>query len=83
MAFETKRCGSCGMSVIWTTTHRGKRMPVDAEPAENGNVRLRQDGERVIAEYPGREHPDLFEDDGKRHLSHFVTCPQAESWRRP
>ncbi len=81
MAFEVRACGSCRAPVIWTVTHKGKRMPVDAEPAENGNVRLRRDGERMIAEYPGREHPALFEDDGKRYLSHFASCPFAD-WHR-
>lgn len=83
-AFETKRCASCSAPVIWTVTHNGKKMPVDAEPADNGNIRLRQEGDRMIAEYPGREHPGLFEDpDQRRYLSHFATCPQAQSWRRP
>lgn len=84
MAFEVKSCGSCAASVIWTVTHKGRRMPVDAEPVEGGNVRLRQDGERVIAEYPGKEHPGLFdEDDRARYVSHFATCPQAGRWRKP
>lgn len=84
-AFEVKACGSCGHPVIWTVTHNGKRMPVDAEPVEGGNVRLRgeADGERVIAEYPGKEAPSLFGDDRERYVSHFATCPQAQSWRRP
>lgn len=83
-AFDVKRCRSCGAEIIWTVTHNGKRMPVDAEPVPDGNVRLRQDGDRVIAEYPGKEHPGLFDDpDERRYLSHFATCPQAQSWRKP
>ena len=84
MSREIRACSSCGAAVIWTTTHNGKRMPVDAEPVEDGNVRLRQEGDRVVAEYPGKEHPGLFDDvDRARYVSHFATCPQAQSWRRP
>lgn len=75
-------CRSCGASIVWATTHKGRPMPVDADPVEGGNVRLRRDGEKVIAEYPGKEHPALFEDDAPRYVSHFSTCPEAEEWRR-
>ena len=83
-AFDVRACLSCGAAVVWTVTHKGRRMPVDAEPVEDGNIRLRRDGDRVVAEYPGKEHPGLFdEDDRARHVSHFATCPQAQRWRRP
>lgn len=86
MAFDVKRCRSCGAPVIWTVTHKGKWMPVDAAPVEGGNIRLRSeaDGDRVIAEYPGREHPGLFDDaDRARYVSHFATCPESDDWRKP
>lgn len=85
MAFEVKACGSCAAEVIWTVTHKGRRMPVDAAPVEGGNIRLRSeaDGDRVIAEYPGKEHPGLFDEgDRARYVSHFATCPQAAQHRR-
>lgn len=57
-------------------------MPVDAESAKNGNVLLRP--------WPGRVEPEahvvsnparLF---GKTtYVSHFVSCPQADKFRRP
>lgn len=82
--YEAGECRSCGAPVIWTVTHKGKRMPVDADPVENGNIKLRRDGDRVVAEYPGKEHPGLFDDaDEARYLSHFATCPNAGDWRRP
>ena len=75
-------CKSCGAPITWTVTHKGKRMPVDAEPVENGNITLRRDGDEVIAEYPGKEHPSLFEDEGARYVSHFSTCPERAEWRK-
>jgi hypothetical protein len=82
MSFEAKECRSCGAEIIWTVTHKGKRMPVDAVPRSDGNIVLRQDGEKVIAEYPGKEHPSLFEEDRARFVSHFATCPQSTDWRK-
>lgn len=81
-AFEVKECRSCSARIIWTVTHRGRKMPVDAEPVEGGNIRLRLEANRVIAEYPGREHPSLLEDDRKRYVSHFATCEQSDEWRK-
>lgn len=83
----TKTCRSCGAQVLWTVTHKGKRMPVDAEPTPDGNLRLRWpgDGDRTpIAEYPGKEHGTLFDeaDNGLRYTSHFATCSHSRDWRR-
>lgn len=82
MSLPVKECRSCGAEIVWTVTHKGKRMPVDAEPVEGGNIVLRRDGETVIAEYPGKEHPSLFEADRPRYVSHFATCEDSTEWRR-
>ncbi len=81
-AFDVKGCRSCGVPIIWTVTHKGRKMPVDAEAVPNGNIRLRQEGDKVIAEYPGKEHPSLLEDDRKRYVSHFATCDHSDEWRK-
>lgn len=60
--FEVKQCASCGAAVIWTFTHKGNKMQVDATPVENGNIRLREYKGVVISEYDGEEHPSLFDD---------------------
>lgn len=82
MSFQRKHCSSCGAEVIWSVTHNRRKMPVDAEPREDGNIVLRQDGETVVAEYPGKEHPSLFEASRPRYVSHFSTCPQSKEWRK-
>ena len=79
---KTSECNSCAASIIWTVTHKGKRMPVDAQPVENGNIRLRHDEDGIIAEYPGKEHPSLFEAPRTRYVSHFSTCPDRDHWRK-
>lgn len=76
------RCKSCEMEIIWAETEKGKRMPVDAEPADNGNLRLvEREGDAPLAVYDTAETEALFGDD-TRYLSHFATCSQAAGWRR-
>lgn len=75
-------CGSCGAAIVWAKTQRGERMPVDAEPSDNGNV-------LVTGQPPNRRAGVLTrgQAEGARavgqqlHLSHFVTCPHAGSHR--
>ena len=86
MSYKIKEHRSCGAPVIWTLAHNGKWMPVDAEPVENGNITLRENPSgKVIAEYPGKEHPVLFNEGGfarARYVSHFATCKHSNNWRR-
>jgi hypothetical protein len=73
---ETK-CRSCGAAIIWMKTAAGKRMPIDAEPSEKGNI--------VLVEDKGNfEQFDLisYAKPGPRYTSHFATCPQAAEWRK-
>lgn len=77
-------CRTCKAPVIWTTTTKGRRMPVDAEPVqahEGGSLfRLIEDDDEVLAEYvPASQlarEPDLY-------VSHFATCPNADAHRGP
>lgn len=84
--YEVKHCRSCSAPIIWSVTHQGRRMPVDAEPRPDGNVTLRHQGGDgdlpPVAEYPGKEHGMLFTEDHSRYVSHFVTCGQSDEWRR-
>jgi hypothetical protein len=80
MTFQTSPCATCQAAVIWAETEAGKRMPVDPEPAAKGNVRLHERPDDVplaVVLKPA----DLFGKTGL-HLSHFVTCPDADTFRR-
>lgn len=71
------KCRSCGAPIIWAMTGRGKTMPVDARPDPKGNVAVVIDGgtiRAIVGATPGST--------GRRHLSHFVTCPDAAKHRR-
>lgn len=75
------KCRSCGASIYWAYTVDGNRMPVDADPVDEGNVIMavnRRTGElraRVVS-------PDEHVPNGRnRYTPHFATCPDAEGWR--
>lgn len=88
------RCDACGQPIVWATTERGRRIPLDPEPRPDGNVELicvhgvdvarvvtavreqELEQQAVAAIRAGRE-PEL-----RLHMSHFATCPSADTFRR-
>jgi hypothetical protein len=90
---ETTACVSCGGGIIWAINGTtGKRMPVDAEPVENGNVVLAimGQGRTVCGKWRHRgtvvatvlKKGQSVEAGRPRRVSHFATCPNAASHRR-
>ena len=73
-------CRSCSAPVIWCTTKLGKSMPVDLDPTAGGNLSVERRGGRTPLVHVVANHLTLGRDD--LHTSHFVTCPQAKTWRR-
>jgi hypothetical protein len=69
------RCRSCGALIVWALTEEGRRLPLDSYPHAGGNLALDADGVRVRV-------ADLRTDE-VRYQSHFATCPQAKTWRKP
>jgi hypothetical protein len=67
------RCKSCGAPIEWATSAKtGKAIPLDAEPAADGNL--------VVID--GIAGPAIATEPAEiRRKSHFATCPQAASWR--
>lgn len=69
-------CRSCGAPIEWALTAKGRRMPVDLEPAAAG----------LLLVHDGRvEHADRAPADwprSPRRTSHFATCPNARKHRR-
>ena len=71
-------CKSCGAPIIWAKTPKGKRLPLDPEPVDNGNVILTTEGAVVLGvavNEPEYAHLD-------KYVSHFATCPSASSHRK-
>lgn len=79
------RCRSCRAPILWSKTEGGKRMPLDPEPVDGGNVALgvpnRYDAEgNVIATVLGPLEIEAA--DEPLYVTHFATCPDADRWRR-
>jgi hypothetical protein len=72
-----KPCSYCGALVLWANTATGKRMPIDAEPVELGNVRLVEGPGGYLAMVTA---PAMIPE-GERYRSHFATCPRARAAR--
>lgn len=75
-------CRSCGAEIVWCLTEMGRKMPVDYEPTDDGNVMKLWDdasGNHVIRVMrPDDEWPA----GRKRYVAHFRTCPNADEWRK-
>jgi hypothetical protein len=72
----TDFCRSCGAEIVWAETPKGRRMPVDAHPYPNGNLRLDNMEGRIVATVRKPEPGQ------RRYRPHFATCPQSSDWRR-
>jgi hypothetical protein len=78
-------CRSCGAAIVWALTASGRLMPVDANPAKGGNVRLSTDAlhdHQYVATVVGPLEALIPADSQPLHVAHFVTCPDSDRWRR-
>jgi hypothetical protein len=67
-------CRSCQAPIRWEMTDSGKRIPLDPEPVENGNLRFDDHVHVIVTAYADDPMP--------RYLSHFATCRDADAWRK-
>jgi hypothetical protein len=75
------QCRSCHAPLIWAETVKGRHMPLDKQPAHDGNIRLdysRGDYQPPIAIVVTGRVPDNV----KLYTSHFATCPNAAQHRK-
>lgn len=78
---KTSPCRGCGEPMIWTTTSKGKNMPVDEEEVrlmgEQLGFLLREEGGKVYADaVRGKSYG------GPARVSHWSTCPNAADFRK-
>jgi len=64
-------CRACGASIEFVPTPAGGNMPLDLVPVVGGNIEI-TDGLAVA----------VTSDGTVRRQSHFVSCPEASSFRR-
>lgn len=67
-------CKTCGAPIRWARTDTGKAIPVDPEPRADGNITLVDVGTHLAARVGAAG--------SGQHVSHFVTCPQANGHRK-
>lgn len=74
-------CRACSGQVLWVTLPSGKRMPVDPEPDDDGNVAAYRDARGVWVGHVLRadERTAPFE---KRFVPHFATCAPVIAQRQ-
>lgn len=86
--YRIDECRTCNAPIVWAETSNGKSMPVDAAPADDGNVLLypRPGGGAYATVLSVADTAlaigGLFPDERTLRTSHFVTCPNAEEWRK-
>lgn len=75
------KCKSCGAEIKWILTQSGKKMPVDAKPVP---YRADPGGSLSLVTMNGRVERGVLDLDSDKHgyVSHFATCPAADSFRR-
>ena len=81
---KTGRCRGCGAEIIFIRTVGGKTIPVNPEEVAyeqkaGGSLKIvTPNGEVFSAEQPA----DPQKATGIGYISHFATCPNADSFRK-
>lgn len=74
-------CRSCGAPILWAQTVNDRRIPIDADPVDDGNLVLTYPSPgTALALVVDPAQTTLG--DPPRYISHYVTCPDADSWRK-
>ena len=75
------KCKSCGAEIIYITSTKGKQIPCNAKPVKFDYALGAAD--RVVTRN-GEVLPALISEHGAEtgYISHFATCPFANSHRR-
>lgn len=72
-------CAACRANIVWVESTRGRAMPINAHPTDDGNLILSRTGEGKVVAVVAKAGDALCE---PRYVSHFSTCPDPR-FRRP
>ena len=68
-------CRSCNADIEWAKwIGTGKNVPINVGATKDGNLVVISGRVRSYTDEDARLHRE-------RRVSHFTTCPQADSWR--
>ena len=78
-------CRSCGAEIVWIITAKGKAMPCDVKKIKG--VRAKFGDTLLVTEAGTIERVDVRAPIGgvpsvEGYISHFATCPNADTHRR-
>jgi hypothetical protein len=73
-------CSSCGATINWAKTIKGRPIPLDPDPSPQGNVILSEEGTALVYRDPSAVAPRYANE--PHYLSHFATCPNADTHRK-
>lgn len=76
---EAATCRSCGASIVWAATAKGRRMPIDFAPVAGGNIDLDLSVVPPLAHVLAKTELEHLA--GPAYVSHFATCPNATAHR--
>lgn len=81
--YAPSKCRSCGASIMWVKTSRGKNMPIDYDKdLEHEFTSVPGDRGPVKEAGRDRQGPTKPSWDPDRMTSHFETCPNAGDHRQ-
>lgn len=70
-------CRSCRAPIRWVRmSSSGKMNPLDAQPSEQGSVRIGENETGTVVPKEDRVEGEPL------YLSHFATCPNAKTFRK-
>jgi len=80
---HTGRCRSCNAPIVWAVSAaKGNRMPLDPDPVPDGNVWIIERPEHGAPIVGVTLHHDDLPEGTLTYVSHFVTCRDADKWRK-
>ena len=79
MPDQISACRSCGAPIRWVRTTYGRLVPIDPDPVSNGNIVIQPISGTADYVRKGAYIDQTWD----RYVSHFVTCPDADAWRKP
>ena len=81
MSTPTDKCRSCKAPILWlVNTSTQRAAPIDAEPSPAGNILVLDERTYRVLRPVELGNPEIGQ--GRRHTSHFQTCPDAAKFKR-